>query len=295
MPVDHYNADDMTTILGSVYDIDITRNIIQMFGRVSGLKLNLSKTVGIPLGQDATRIHTLTTRIKWTNDPVKILGIYVGGMDEDCERLNWESRISSLEKTLHTWKQRNLTLFGKVIVVKVLALPQLVYTASNTTVPDNILHQIERLIFNFIWKPTEPIKRNQIINPIEEGGLNIIDIPSHFEALKAVWISRIMQDAAGDSWAMLPKYYLRNIGTALVTQLNFTSEVLLNIQQIPHFYGEAVKAYSKAKPRNEIKSKSELLQQVLWGNHLFTITHGKTKEVLFFKNWIREGIIKLYQ
>jgi hypothetical protein len=34
--------------------------------------------------------------IKWTDKPVKTLGIYFGHDKEECERLNWENKIEKM-------------------------------------------------------------------------------------------------------------------------------------------------------------------------------------------------------
>lgn len=48
------------------------------------------------------------------------------------------------------------------------------------------------MIFNFIWKKRDRIKRNTLIGKIEKGGINIVDIESKFLAAKASWIKRII-------------------------------------------------------------------------------------------------------
>ena len=39
---------------------------------------------------------------------------------------------------------------------------------------------------------------------------------------------------------------------------------------LPKFYQEVLISYCKSKPNKEIKSKSELYNQLIWGNRLFT-------------------------
>lgn len=48
------------------------------------------------------------------------------------------------------------------------------------------------MIFNFIWKKRDRIKRNILIGKIEKGGINIVDIESKFLVVKVLWIKRII-------------------------------------------------------------------------------------------------------
>ncbi len=201
-------ADDTILILGRALDTDDALSIIRNFSTVAGLRLNLKKTIGIPLGSDRKNKNNLSKCIEWTMKPVKVLGIYVGGEEKERIGLNWESKLVRLEKILNTWKQRKLTLFGKINIIKTLALPSIVYCASIISVPFEVTKQIERLLYKYIWNSHDRIKRNQLINQIEEGGLNMIDIVSQFEALKAVWMNRILQENCMSNWVRLPRLYL---------------------------------------------------------------------------------------
>ena len=71
--------------------------------------------------------------------------------------LNLEELIDKLEKTLSCWKLRNLTLIGKINIVKTLGLSKLIYSASVLTMSRRTEERINRIIFNFIWdgKPTK--------------------------------------------------------------------------------------------------------------------------------------------
>ena len=56
---------------------------------------------------------------------------------------------------LITWQQRNLSLYGKINIVKTLGISKLIYSASLLPVPDHYIQEINKLIFNFIWVRSE--------------------------------------------------------------------------------------------------------------------------------------------
>jgi len=280
-------------LLADIADTEAALDIVDRFGTVSGLKLNRKKTVGIPLGIEEHGPGPPSNNLKWTKGPVRVLGIYVGGDEEERSKLNWDNKLHKLEKTLNLWKQRELTVFGKITIIKTLALPSIIYSASITSVPSEVTKQVEKLLCNFLWKTKDRIKRNRIINSVEKGGLNMIDIASQVESLKAVWINRILQAEKDHKWASLPRLYLHQIGMDIITSLNFTTEVFTELDKLPKFYREAIAAFSKAKEPNCVKTIEDLLQQPIWGNHILTVTQGRTKQVLYFKSWIQSGIRRL--
>ena len=67
------------------------------------------------------------------------------------------------------------------------------YAASLLPMPnEDYIKKINKLIYNFIWNSTDRIRRNVLISPIECGGIRIVDVETKWKALKASWVSRII-------------------------------------------------------------------------------------------------------
>ncbi len=107
--------------------------IIETFGTLSGLKLNRNKTEGIWLGKLKSS-RDKYENINWNTEPVKCLGVYFGYDKEKCKKLNLEKQYIKSEKTINNWKKRNLTIIGRITVVKTFILPNLTYAASVTDI-----------------------------------------------------------------------------------------------------------------------------------------------------------------
>jgi len=60
-----------------------------------------------------------------------------------CNELNFAEKIRNLEKTLNSWKRRNLTLYGKINIVKTFGLSKLIYNASVLVIPENFIKETE--------------------------------------------------------------------------------------------------------------------------------------------------------
>ena len=79
---------------------------------------------------------------------------------------------------LNMWKWRGLTLIGKIEIVKSLIIPKFLSKAALISVTDDLVQEINKLIYRFIWMGTDKIKRCALINDIEDGGLKMLDIQS---------------------------------------------------------------------------------------------------------------------
>ena len=88
--------------------------------------------------------------INWTNTPDKASGIYFGHNREECEKLNWENKIEKMNKLFHLWGKRNLTLIGKILIIKTLVLPLFTFLASACTVPEKFRKEIESKCYKYI-------------------------------------------------------------------------------------------------------------------------------------------------
>ena len=86
---------------------------------------------------------------------------------------------------LNEAKKSNLTLSGKVCIIKSMAISQLMYVAICLTIPEKIIKDIDQRIFIFLWDKHDRIKRKTVINQLEEGGLNILDLKTQICVIKA--------------------------------------------------------------------------------------------------------------
>ena len=58
---------------------------------------------------------------------------------------------------------------------------------------NDVIKQIQKIIYNFIWNKRERIKRNTLIGSINKGGIGVIDIESKIKGLRTAWISRLVK------------------------------------------------------------------------------------------------------
>jgi len=112
---------------------------VEDFGKLAGLFLNVKKTKAIWLGKWMNN-KTKPLNILWFHCPVKILGIHFSYDEKRNNELNFRQKIRKLQTKLNMWSSRDLTIFGRAMILKILGLSQLVYSASNLVVPPGIVH-----------------------------------------------------------------------------------------------------------------------------------------------------------
>ena len=101
-----------------------------------------------------------------------------------------------IDNMIHHWSRRNLTVLGRVTVVKSLILSKLTYLILCLPDPPyEFIKELNRKIFKFIWKGIDKVSRNQMIQNYDQGGVRMVDVQSFIHALKITWFRRIIKQA----------------------------------------------------------------------------------------------------
>ena len=76
--------------------------------------------------------------------------------------------------------KRNLSIIGKIHIVKTFGLSQLVFLMKSIDVPKAVLDEINTIFFKFVWKKQlddkkafEKVKRQVLCNDIKDGRLRM--------------------------------------------------------------------------------------------------------------------------
>ena len=114
-------ADDTTLFLRDIGTIHTTINALLLFYSVSGLKLNNSKTVVLPIGKNCHKPQTNLFGLQWGSNEVMSLLIWFSCDITNLVKKNHDLKLEKIRNILNHWSIFNLTLMGKVTVLKSLA------------------------------------------------------------------------------------------------------------------------------------------------------------------------------
>ena len=161
-------------------------DLLEVFKKPPGLMINTTKAEGMWIGS-SRKNKAKQFGIKWPNEPIKALGVHY-----TCDlKLLHEMNLTVLKKLINICSSRGLSIYGKVTIIKSLIIPKLVYISSLLPTPKEIIQELNRLLFKFLWKGTDKLTRLSAINEFENGGLKMIDIESMIQSLRLAWIKRI--------------------------------------------------------------------------------------------------------
>lgn len=284
------HADDCTNMVKEPNSLKNALETIQQFSKVAGPNLNIEKTECILTGKFIKTYETETVieGVKINRKSIKSLGIYLGHDKDECYNKNWTSKLENFSRILSVWKIRNLTIFGKCTIINTLAISKLVYNAFILQNPKpEYFKNVSKMIFNFIWKKRDRIKRNTLIGKIEKGGINIVDIESKFLAAKASWIKRITNKCSITYDSLNDMLHEMNISVFEIIKMTDTK--ICKILRLPIFYCEVFSTFYLCKKEKKYCNlkRDEILTEFIWCNSLFKYK-GQT---ICFVNWIKDGIL----
>ena len=226
-------ADDATLCLKDVYDMNICFSHLNGFSSFSDLFLNLNKSYALSTNGMAVDTGGLEITFK---DTIKILGLYFSNKKSANEiQENWVPKINNVLNTFGKWSKRNLTLMGKINIIKTFGLSQFIYVMQGISLPKEVLDQINTIFFRFLWKKNfdnkrafEKIKRKVLYSSYGDGGLRMVDMHRLQDSMLLAWASQLLSSENPTEWKNIAMYNYKKLGGLIV----FRSKV-----QTPNFKG----------------------------------------------------------
>ena len=245
-------------------------NVLNFFFRISGLRVNIEKTSAIWIGSkcNSNAIILPDHNLHWVKVHFKILGVIFSTNLDEMVELNYNVAYDSIRQTLCSWSNRNLTPLGKVTVIKSLALPKLnYYCLTLPNPPPHFIKDLYKLFYDFIWnKKPDKIKKLQLCNDYEYGGMKMIYINNFITALKLTWVRKMYN---GGKNCFLFYKNISNSKDFLETSIESIKSNLHNISN--KFWFDVTDAWIKFNTTLLPKNETEFLSMCLWNNHLITI------------------------
>ena len=212
-------ADDTSLFLGENDSMDHVQKILNEWCRASGAKFNTEKTEIIPLGSEEHRNRIITTRkinprdqsplnenvrIANDGDAIRSLGAWIG--NNTNVKTPWEPIIDNIDNTLQRWKKSNPTLHGRKLIAQAVIGGHTQFLTKAQGMPPNVEATLIKIARDFMWHGcTMPrITLENLHRPIEEGGLNLLDIRARNDAIEIMWIKTYLNfSPTRPAWAKL--------------------------------------------------------------------------------------------
>ena len=282
-------ADDTTLFLDSKEEnLNNVFILLDLFASCSGLKINVEKTKALWIGRHLHKDDELCAhlKIKWIKDAqFEILGVKYDLSRDDITETNFWDKLESIRKLLSTWSWRNLTIYGKITVIKCLAIPLLVHLFRALPNPGNEFYkEIDKILYNFIWngKPHK-IKKSVLITGPEKGGVNMIHIESFSKTMKLFWIRKLLDNEL-NQWKILISHDLGKLGGNIIWEYHSKSLENIATKISNPFWSNVIKIWSEINV-NKLEEDGPL-SETLWYNPSIQVG----RKSIFYKHWSEAGI-----
>ena len=235
-------ADDITIFVRDINSVNRLKIVLDNFEAVSGLKVNKEKTHFIWLGKESERYGIL----EFGNlvQEIKILGVYFVRDVKKKDILNYKEILSKTKRLLGWWKQRDLTIMGRIQLLKMYALSKFNYVSSLISVPQWVLEEVEKISFDFIWRGKDRIKRKILYQDYEFGGLRMTCYATFVKTQRVMWLKRLLDGKEQSAWKLSFDYFAREYGGRFIFLCDYDYRKM-KLNGMPQFYKDILKVWQE--------------------------------------------------
>ena len=279
-------VDDSNIMLKSVEYINNFLDVVNEYENVSGSKINLHKTVGLVIKEN---METVFNDLRLSTGPEKVLGILLGKDNKHIDYIVfWETLIKRMKNKLDIWRSRDLSLEGKIHLIRSIAVSQILYAVEMKQISEKHIKEVDGILWNFLWSGKRcAVNKNICTLPRSMGGLGLVDLRTLVKVKRVKWVIRVLRDEGGQNWARLIENYLRcldnNFGIKFFTLKVTDSSDLIRTAKIPDFYKDCINSFQELYAKRKSNEKED---EIIWCNDAYRF-RGKP---LSYTHWSKSGI-----
>ncbi|RVW46009.1 LINE-1 reverse transcriptase-like [Vitis vinifera] len=169
--------------------------VLAWFEAASGLRINLDKSVLIPVGE-VENIEELAVELgcKIGMLPTVYLGLPLGAHHKAVSI--WDGVEERMRKRLAQWKRQYISKGGRLTLIKCTMASLPIYIMSLFRMPKSVVKRLEKIQRDFLWgggsleRKVHLIKWEVVCTSKEKGGLGMRRIESLNKALLGKWVWR---------------------------------------------------------------------------------------------------------
>ena len=163
------------------------------------------------------------------------------------------------------------------------------YRASLICVQKDTVIEVNRILFQFIWKGKDKVTRLSLVGDIFKGGLKAPHVESIIKSQRIMCCKKFADDQQSN-WKIILSHYLKNVGSKLLLHCAYDLKKLpINL---PIYYEECLRCFAEYSCASKITEQAlcqEMHNTVIWNNKFICI-QGRS---IFYEELFRKGIITL--
>lgn len=182
-------ADDiLLTLTNPQQSIPQVLKIIDDFGKLSGYKVNYSKSESIPLNNYTFQSHLGSAPFSWKPGGMKYLGIKIQAPIDKVVELNTSEILKSMRDDTKRWSVLPMSLWARAEIIKMNLLPRLTFIISSIPLkfPTSWFKEVNKILHGFLWNYKKPrISQKKLNEPRSRGGIALPDIYQYYIAFNS--------------------------------------------------------------------------------------------------------------
>jgi hypothetical protein len=196
--------------------------LLVCFEAVSGLKVNLAKSLLVPIG-NVDNVAELASILGCGTSslPLKYLGMPLGARHKATS--TWDDIVVNIERRLASWQMLYLSKGARVTLIKSTLSNLLTYFLSLFSIPIRVANHFEKLQRDFLWGGIDEefkyhlVRWDKVCSSIFEVGLGIRNLRTFNQALLGKWLWRygyerdawwrVVVDSKYGSLSVTPRFY----------------------------------------------------------------------------------------
>ncbi|GKA61618.1 RNA-directed DNA polymerase, eukaryota, reverse transcriptase zinc-binding domain protein [Tanacetum coccineum] len=254
LAISHLFYADDTLFVGewSNTNLEVIINVLRCFFAASGLSINIQKCqlLGVGVSQDIIVQAASAIGCSIMHSQFRYLGVSIG--DRKNRLKAWESIVSKLRNRLSKWKEKTLSIGGRLTLLKAVLGASPVYSMSLFKVPLgvlNIMEGIRNRFFNGNGKSESKITWiawNKVLASKKNGGLGVSSFFALNRALLFKWIWRFISKD-GSLWSRVIQAIY---GTRIDEHpLNFSSNWCAIVNEVRSLNVKGIDLWSHCRKR----------------------------------------------
>ncbi len=190
-------ADDLLLYISNPSkSIPVIVSALKKFGKISGYKLNMGKSILFPINNIAGQ-HSFDTLPFKTSTQFKYLGINVTKAFVDLYKENFSKLLDQITQDLQRWSHIAISLAGKINIIKMTVLPNFLFLFQCIPVyiKKSFFDSLDKIISEFTWNRKIPrIRKTFLQRPKSKGGMGLPNFQTYYWAsnikMMACWLQK---------------------------------------------------------------------------------------------------------
>jgi hypothetical protein len=174
-------VDDSTVFMQEAQQVPRVMNIVKQFGKLSGLQVQPTKSHLLFLNT-AVSLETYSgIPVVKHADTVRYLGYAVG--TGELSDVNWAARIRAVQRRLATATQLATSVENRALILNVIMMPSVLFTAAAFDMPKWAAAQIRNLQKQFLWRRSTSVDKSRhkmnpelVYTPRQAGGVGVASV-----------------------------------------------------------------------------------------------------------------------